>query len=106
MKNVEALHSLVAAEDIGSRITLGVADMETGARRIREHVQTIKLLTLGVVIRLERLVLKPITLPLLLYLGKIIIAHYCNRSSAWAAMAFSISPVTSFLAADTPVLIA
>ena len=68
MKHVKALHALVAAEDVRGRVAFRMSHVQPRPRRIREHVETVELL-LRVVpsVALERLVGKPICLPLLLY---------------------------------------
>jgi hypothetical protein len=43
MEDVEALHALIARDDVGCRVPFKMADVETGAGGIREHVETIKL---------------------------------------------------------------
>ena len=43
MQDIEALHPLVAANDIGGRVALGMANMESGPGRIRKHVESVKL---------------------------------------------------------------
>ena len=45
MQYVEALHPLVSAEDVGRGVSLGVADVQPCARRIREHVEAVELRT-------------------------------------------------------------
>ena len=44
MKDVEPLHPLVAAEDVRRGISLGMADVQPCARRIREHVEAVEFL--------------------------------------------------------------
>ena len=74
VQHVEALHSLVTAEDIRSRVAFGMTDMEPRPGRIREHIQTVELRFLRVPgVALERLVFKPIRLPFLLDGGKVIV---------------------------------
>ena len=106
MEHVEALHALVAAEDVGRRVALGVADVQARARRVREHVQTVELRLAVPRLGPERLVLEPVFLPLLLDGGEIVVAHGCLMSSACAAIDFSIRPDTSLVAAATPALTA
>ena len=77
VQDVEALHALVAAEDVRRRIALRVADVESGAGRIGEHVEAVELLAPAVRVRLEGLVLEPELLPLLLDGRKIVFAHFC-----------------------------
>ncbi len=103
VQDVEALHPLVAAEDVRRRVALGVPHVEARARRIREHVKAVELRPVAAVLRPEGLVLQPELLPLLLDGRKIIVAHYCFVApSACSAIAFSISPDTSLVAAATP----
>ena len=102
MQDIEALHALVAAKNVGSRITFGVADMQSRTGRIRKHIKAVELFACLGVIRLESLVFEPVLLPLLLDGGKIIFAHFCLRSSACSAIDFAIKPETSLVAAATP----
>ncbi len=106
MQHVEALHPLVAAQDVRRRVPLGVPHVEPRPRRIREHVQTVELGPVLAVVGFERLVFEPVLLPLLLDGGEIVIAHDCLAPSACSAIAFSISPDTSLVAAATPALTA
>jgi len=41
VEDVEAIHALVAAHDIGSGVALGVSDVEAGAGGVREHVEDV-----------------------------------------------------------------
>ena len=43
MEDVEAAHALVARDDVGRGVALGVPDVEPGARRVREHVEHVRL---------------------------------------------------------------
>ena len=42
MQNVEAAHPLVARDDVGGGVTFRMADMQSGAARIGEHVEHVK----------------------------------------------------------------
>lgn len=39
MEDVEAVHALVAADDVGGGVALGVADVQSGATGVGEHVE-------------------------------------------------------------------
>jgi hypothetical protein len=41
VEDVEAIHALVAAHDVGGGVTLGVADVEAGSGGVREHVEDV-----------------------------------------------------------------
>ena len=43
MQHVDAAHALVARDDVGRGVALGVADVEARARRVREHVEDVHL---------------------------------------------------------------
>ena len=63
MQHVHAAHALVAAEDVGGRVTFRMPDVEPLARRIGKHVENV-VLGLGRVLGdLEGLVLFPVLLP-------------------------------------------
>ena len=79
MQDVEALHALVAAENVRRRIALGMPDVQACARRIREHVEAVELLAGAVRVRLKGLLFEPVLLPLLLDGGEIIVAHATLR---------------------------
>ena len=107
MKDVEAFHPLVAAEDIRRGVALGMADMKPRARGIRKHVEAVELLARCGRVGLECFVLQPALLPLLFDGREIVFAHYfCFWSSACSAMERAIRPETSFVAAATPALTA
>src|SRR5437867_13397046 len=42
MQDVEAAHPFEARADVGSGVTFRVPDMQTGAARIREHIEHVK----------------------------------------------------------------
>ena len=75
MKHVVALHALHAADDVGRRVALRMAGMQTDPGWVREHIQRVKL-RLGKVpgIGCERLVLLPYLLPFCLN-TLVIVAH-------------------------------
>ena len=77
VQDVEALHALVAAEDVRRRVALRVPDVKPRARRVGEHVETVELLALAVRVGLERLVFEPVLLPLLLDGREIVVTHFC-----------------------------
>src|SRR5690606_189513 len=43
MQNIKAPHSLIAGDDIGGRVSLGMPHMQSTAGRIREHVEHVVL---------------------------------------------------------------
>ena len=55
MQDVEALHPLVAADDVGGGVTLGMPHVKPRARRIREHVEAVELGLRRVEARLARI---------------------------------------------------
>ena len=65
MEHVVALQPQVARHHVAHRIGLCVAHVQI-TRRVREHVEHVAAFTLAVVVRFERLVLLPESLPLLL----------------------------------------
>ena len=76
VEHVETAAALVAADDIGSGVTFGVAHMEACATRVREHVQAV-ILGLGLIgARLESLMFFPVGLPLGFDLLRIVLCHY------------------------------
>ena len=77
VQHVEALHALVAAEDVGRRIAFRMAHVQARAARVWEHVETVELLfALDVVRRFERLVLQPELLPFLLDFSIVVFGHF------------------------------
>ena len=77
MQHVEALHALVAAKNIRGRVALRMPNVQTRPAWIGEHVEAVELLlALGMVGRLERLVLKPVLLPLLLDFRVVVFSHF------------------------------
>ena len=75
VQHVETAAALVAADDIGSGVTFGVAHMEARAARVREHVQAV-ILGLGLIgARLESLMFFPVGLPLGFDLLRIVLCH-------------------------------
>ena len=81
VQHVEAAHALVAGDDVGRGVTLGVADVEAVARRVREHVEDVVLGALWIDLGAEGVVLVPEALPAGLD-GAKIVGHgrgYANR---------------------------
>ena len=76
VEDVEALHALVAAEDVRRRIALGVAYVKARPRRVGEHVETVELRLVRRGIRLERLVFQPVFPPFRFNGAVIVIAHF------------------------------
>ena len=64
MQHVEAAHALVAAEDVGRGVALGMADVQTLAGGIGEHVEDVKFRFRLVHFDAESLVFIPVLLPL------------------------------------------
>ncbi|MNS52788.1 hypothetical protein D3C72_855150 [compost metagenome] len=75
VQHVEPAHALVARDDVRGRVAFRVADVQTGARRIREHVQDVELGLVRVLAGLEGLVFLPVTLPLGFDLLGIVLGH-------------------------------
>ena len=107
VQNVEALHAFEAAVYVGRGVALGVSDVQSGAGRIREHVQNVNgLSSLVAVDGRVGFFLFPHFLPLRLYACRIVIrdlfhfalsylkrASHSARSSlyvskSWASMIF------------------
>ncbi len=63
MQDIEAAHALVAREDIGGGVALGMADVQAGAGRIGEHVEDVVFRLVGDIGRAEGLVFFPVALP-------------------------------------------
>ena len=74
MKHVEIAHPLVAAEDVGRGVSLGMADVQPRPGGIGEHIQRVELRPGVEIDRPERVVLLPVLLPFLLDRGKIVFA--------------------------------
>ena len=72
MQDVESLQTLVSAIDVRGNVTERMTHMESGAGRIREHVEDIELRLGRVDFSFIRFVLFPIFLPTGLYFFKII----------------------------------
>ncbi len=63
VQDVEAAHALVAGQDVGGGVALGVADVQAGAARVGEHVEDVELRLVRQVRRAEGLVFQPVLLP-------------------------------------------
>ena len=63
MQHVPAPHPFVASDDVGRDIALGMADVESGSRRVWEHVEDVKLGLGRVDAGTKRLMLAPVGLP-------------------------------------------
>ena len=74
VQDVVALHSFVAAEDIGGGVALGVADVQTRAGRVGEHVEDVELRFIGEVFGAEGAVGLPVRLPLRLDFAERVLA--------------------------------
>ena len=78
MKHVVAAHPVEAREYVGGGVALRVADMESGTRRVGEHVEDVQPPVLrvgGVLGDVEGVMLLPVSLPFLLYVGERVLAH-------------------------------
>ena len=64
MQHVPAPHPFVTGDDIGRNIAFGMAHVESGSGRVREHIEDIKLGLGRVDLRTKRLMLAPVGLPL------------------------------------------
>src|SRR3954465_1733761 len=64
MQDIEPSHTLVTGDDIGRGITFRMADMQSLAGRIGEHVQHIEFRPGAILVRPERRVFLPVALPL------------------------------------------
>ena len=65
VQDVESAHPLVAADDVGGGVALGMADVQAGAARVREHVEDVELGPRRIEVdRAEGLVPLPFGLPL------------------------------------------
>src|SRR5690606_39958356 len=65
MQNIESLVAFVPRIDIRSDVPQRMPYVKSGARRIRKHIQNVKLRFVGKVFSGERLVLCPVFLPAL-----------------------------------------
>ena len=70
MHHLDAKHSLISRGDVSGSVPFRVANMQTRATGVREHIQHVILFLpsgqMSVLLYTERLVLVPIRLPLLL----------------------------------------
>src|SRR4051794_5016857 len=64
MQDIEPSHTLVTGDDIGRGITFRMADMQSLAGRIGEHVQHIEFRPGAILVRPDRRVFLPVALPL------------------------------------------
>src|SRR5262249_33524579 len=75
MHNVPAAHSAISSQDVGRGVALGMTNVEAGPARVREHVQNVKLLLIGLfrgIRGAKGLIVSPISLPTRLdYFGKV-----------------------------------
>ena len=54
VQHVEAAHPFVAGDDISGGVTFGMSDMQTGAARIRKHVEDVEFRLCQIKARLAR----------------------------------------------------
>ena len=78
-----APHPPVAADDVGGRVALGMADVQAVAAGIGEHVQHVQLGALGQPRGGERAVRLPILLPFGLDDRGIVTRHGTGRAVGW-----------------------
>ena len=55
VKDVKAVHLFVAADDVGGGVALGVADVESRAAGVREHVENVVLRLGGIEVGIARI---------------------------------------------------
>ena len=72
VEHIESLLALVAGIDIGGDIAQGVSYMESGSRRIGEHIEHIEFLLVLVLFHLIGLLFNPSFLPFFLYFPEIV----------------------------------
>jgi len=87
VQDVGAAHAREPRHDIGGRVPLGVADVEPGPRRVREHVEDVELLFALAAPGTKGLALLPVLLPLRLDRGWIVpfmlrLGHRATYSAA------------------------
>src|SRR5664279_2345173 len=74
MKDVESFHSFVSAEDVGSSISLGVTNMQSGSRWIWEHIEDIAFFGICQVFgSFKSFILLPVFLPFLFDIVEIVV---------------------------------
>ena len=76
MEDIESVHAFETAVDIGGGIPFGMADVETRAARIGEHIQHIEFFLCAVFFGFEGLVFTPVFLPFLFDGGKIVFSVF------------------------------
>ncbi len=75
MKDIEALHPLIPADDIRSGIAFGVAHMQSIGRRVGKHIKAVEFGLVVVDFDLEGLILEPVFLPFRLDGMGIVLGH-------------------------------
>ena len=73
--DARALHPVVAADDVGGRVSLGVSDVQAIAARIWEHIQDVQFAAFGKFRARKRAVFFPKLLPLGFDDGRIVTRH-------------------------------
>ena len=102
VQDVEAVHPLEAAEDIGGGVAFGVADVQAGAAGVREHVEDVALrlarrARFAGVGGAEGLVRFPEVLPPAFDVGRVVTRH------GWIAWVRVVRIVLAYVRAQTPV---
>ena len=88
VQHVEAAHALVARDDVGRGVALGVADVQPVARRVREHVEHVVLR--AATCRPSRACERSVALPVGLPLGFDFLERICCHAGSrgrWAIQA-------------------
>src|SRR5439155_16604249 len=85
MQNVDAFHSEVPRHDVRRGVALGMADVESGTRRVREHVEHVFLRPpVGRADGLPGLVFVPEKLPARLDFGVIVVGSRSRHDESFA----------------------
>ena len=96
MKDVEALCAFGTADDVGTGVTLRVADVQPGARRVGEHVERVKLRLRRIGTGAERVLLVPKGLPVRFNFGEVVV--YALRGHRRKPATVKDSPAPSITA--------
>ena len=100
MQNVDASHAEVSGQDVCRGVALGMADVKSCARRVREHVEHVFLRpAVGRADGLPGLVFVPEALPARFDVGVIVAEGFGYPVTAWCSSAWSAS--TSAVIAST-----
>jgi hypothetical protein len=82
MQDIEASHPLITSNDIGRGVAFRVADMQTLARGIREHVKHIKFRLGAILVGPKCRVFLPVALPFRLNALRVV-SHFCLYPLIW-----------------------